>query len=61
MSEKVTIPKPQWLTSLPLKGYQIVLPEIADYEVRRELIRAGKKAGIKRLDLVFPFSLVSPL
>jgi predicted nucleic acid-binding protein len=40
----------EWLKSLPLKGYQIVLPEIADYEVRRELIRAGKKAGIRRLD-----------
>ena len=39
-----------WLQSLPLKGYIIVLSEIADYEVRRELIRAGKKAGIKRLD-----------
>ncbi|MEG4216815.1 hypothetical protein QUA27_15595 [Microcoleus sp. Pol14C6] len=27
-----------------------MLPEIADYEVRRELIRAGKTAGIRRLD-----------
>lgn len=39
-----------WLQSLPLKGYIVMLPEIADYEVRRELIRAGKAAGIKRLD-----------
>ncbi|MCC3411091.1 nucleic acid-binding protein [Microcoleus sp. PH2017_02_FOX_O_A] len=39
-----------WLQSLPLKGYIVVLPEIADYEVRRELIRAGKVAGIRRLD-----------
>lgn len=39
-----------WLNSLPLKGYIVVLPEIADYEVRRELNRAGKLAGIRRLD-----------
>ena len=39
-----------WLQSLPLKGYIVMLPEIADYEVRRELIRADKTAGIRRLD-----------
>ncbi|MEG4168792.1 MULTISPECIES: nucleic acid-binding protein [unclassified Microcoleus] len=39
-----------WLQSLPQKGYIVMLPEIADYEVRRELIRAGKTEGIKRLD-----------
>jgi len=32
-----------WLDSLPEKGYQVVLPEIADYEVRRELRRAGSR------------------
>ena len=39
-----------WLQSLPQKGYIVMLPEIADYEVRRELIRVGKTAGIERLD-----------
>ncbi|MEG3899812.1 MULTISPECIES: nucleic acid-binding protein [unclassified Microcoleus] len=40
-----------WLQSLPQKGYTVILPEIADYEVRRELIRAaGKLAGLQRLD-----------
>jgi hypothetical protein len=39
-----------WLEYLPQKGYTVMLPEIADYEVRRELIRAGKTAGIRRLD-----------
>lgn len=29
----------------------VILPEIADYEVRRELIRAGKERGITKLDL----------
>jgi hypothetical protein len=31
-------------------GVEIVIPEIADYEVRRELVRAGKDRGIGRLD-----------
>jgi predicted nucleic acid-binding protein len=39
-----------WLDDLPLKGYEIMFPEIADYEVRRELLRANKMAGIRRLD-----------
>jgi predicted nucleic acid-binding protein len=39
-----------WLQSLPLKSYIVMVSEIADYEVRRELIRAGKTAGIRRLD-----------
>ncbi|KXS89886.1 nuclease [Microcystis aeruginosa NIES-88] len=29
---------------------RVILPEIADYEVRRELLRANKIKGIKRLD-----------
>ena len=39
-----------WLDSLEPKGYKVMLPEIADYEVRRELLRVGKVAGIRRLD-----------
>jgi predicted nucleic acid-binding protein len=39
-----------WVRSLLLKGYKVKLPEIADYEVRRELLRAKKLAGVKRLD-----------
>jgi predicted nucleic acid-binding protein len=39
-----------WLENLLINGENIVIPEIADYEVRRELIRAKKKAGLKRLD-----------
>ncbi len=31
-------------------GDQIIIPEIADYEMRRELIRAEKTLGIMRLD-----------
>ncbi len=39
-----------WLRSLPSRGFQAALPEIADYEVRRELIRSGKANGIRRLN-----------
>ncbi|MCP2729087.1 nucleic acid-binding protein [Symplocastrum sp. BBK-W-15] len=39
-----------WFNSLEPKGYIVMLPEIADYEVRRELLRAGKIAGIQRLN-----------
>lgn len=40
-----------WLDSLLQNGEMVLLPEIADYEVRRELIRAGKERGIRKLDL----------
>jgi hypothetical protein len=39
-----------WLANLAHKGVEIVIPEIADYEVRRELLRAGKESGLGRLD-----------
>lgn len=39
-----------WLDSLLQNGEMIILPEIADYEVRRELIRAGKERGIRKID-----------
>jgi predicted nucleic acid-binding protein len=40
----------QWMRELLLKNYRVILPEIADYEVRRELIRAKRLEGIQRLD-----------
>ncbi len=36
----------QWLQSHLKSGNHIVVPEIADYEVRRELLRANKKKGL---------------
>ncbi len=39
-----------WLASLAYNGVEVVIPEIADSEVRRELLRAGKDRGIGRLD-----------
>jgi predicted nucleic acid-binding protein len=40
----------QWLQLLLSSGYRVLVPEIADYEVRRELLRANKVKGIQRLD-----------
>jgi len=40
----------QWMKELLLKNCRVILPEIADYEVRRELIRAKRLQGIQRLD-----------
>jgi predicted nucleic acid-binding protein len=39
-----------WYASLLERGENIALPEIANYEVRRELIRADKNNGLKRLE-----------
>ena len=40
----------EWLQSILDAGASVVIPEIADYEVRRELLRAGKDKGVERLD-----------
>ena len=39
-----------WLAELAAAGVQIMVPEGADYEVRRELLRAGRRGGLNRLD-----------
>lgn len=40
----------QWLQRQLQAGVLIAISEIADYEVRRELLRAGKRHGIAKLD-----------
>ena len=40
----------QWLQSLLLRGVSVLVPEIADYEVRRELLRIGSGRAIAKLD-----------
>jgi predicted nucleic acid-binding protein len=40
----------QWIADCITAGHRIIVPEIADYEVRRELVRSGKTMGIARLD-----------
>jgi predicted nucleic acid-binding protein len=39
----------QWARNRALAGTKIVIPEIADYELRRELIRLGATSGLNRL------------
>lgn len=39
-----------WLDHLLAARVNIIVPEIADYEVRRELLRAGKTKGLAQLD-----------
>ena len=40
----------QWLLNAATGGATVMVPEIADYEVRRELLRARRTAGVARLD-----------
>jgi predicted nucleic acid-binding protein len=42
----------RWVQSLLAARVRVVVPEIADYEVRRELLRVGATAGLARLDVV---------
>ena len=44
---------PKWWASpgiFSASGARVIVPEISDYEVRRELLRAQKLKGIERLD-----------
>ncbi|MBL1179149.1 MAG: type II toxin-antitoxin system VapC family toxin [Pantanalinema sp. GBBB05] len=40
----------QWLQAHVSSSNRVIIPEIADYEVRRELLRANKVKGLARLD-----------
>lgn len=39
-----------WARAVLGRGDQLRVPEISDYEVRRELLRARKRPGVARLD-----------
>ena len=39
-----------WMSQLLAAGVKLLVPEIADYEVRRELLRSNRLRGIQRLD-----------
>jgi len=40
----------KWLLGKVSSGMKVLLPELADYEVRRELVRARKIASVQALD-----------
>ena len=40
----------QWSRDCIASGHQIYIPEVIDYELRRELVRAGKTKSIAKLD-----------
>lgn len=40
----------QWQRGLLAAGVRVILPEITDYEVRRELLRINSLSGLMRLD-----------
>jgi hypothetical protein len=41
-----------WAMGLLSAGVRVFVAEIADYEVRRELLRVGARSGLLRLDQV---------
>jgi predicted nucleic acid-binding protein len=47
---KLAIECQEWLINLPFNQVLLCVPEIADYEVRRELIRRNSAAALARLD-----------
>jgi hypothetical protein len=53
----------EWFEGLIRRGVLTAVPEIADYEVRRELLRADKLVGLSRLDALasHPAVLYLPL
>ena len=51
----------QWYEALNANGWTVYLPEITDYEVRRELTRLGRTASLARLDLVASTAIYLPI
>jgi hypothetical protein len=50
-----------WLASLVAAGVTVYIPEMADYEIRRELLRAGVTTGVQRLDRIIARSRYLPI
>lgn len=48
----LTISCRAWLQALVTNRRRVIVPEIADYEVRRELLRANRSKAIVKLDVL---------
>src|SRR5690349_16178710 len=50
-----------WLETRLMAGDIVDIPEIADYEVRRELLRANKRRGVAKLDALIATAHYLPI
>jgi predicted nucleic acid-binding protein len=50
-----------WLDAWLRSDRSIVIPEISDYEVRRELLRSNRVQGISRLDMLQAITGYAPI
>ena|SRR6266851_3996046 len=51
----------EWLESLLASGVAVIVPEIADYEVRRNLLLEGLTKSVTRLDQLKEALIYQPL
>ncbi|MDX2043721.1 MAG: nuclease [Acidobacteriota bacterium] len=51
----------QWFEKLAGQGTEFAVPEITDYELRRELLRAGKSNGIAELESLIKRTTYLPI
>ncbi len=57
----VTTACEQWFASLLYAGRRVIVPEIIDYELRRELLRISRHRAIVRLDALARIAEYQPL
>ena len=50
-----------WLQSMIVAGCRVIIPEIIDYEIRRELLRANKVNGLGRLEQLITLGEYLPI
>ncbi|HKG25589.1 MAG TPA: type II toxin-antitoxin system VapC family toxin [Thermomicrobiales bacterium] len=49
-SEPEAVRRDRWLQSILDRGIAVAIPEIADFELRRELVRMRRTTAVRRLD-----------